>query len=145
MSAARVKVMFIEVTNDNEAFLKNQYKETASTSPDYEGICDKDAVSIHIHTPIHTYIHKTYIFFDCHVYRKSITERKWRSSRLFSSLWIPERIKPWSRTGHTSSAIIPFNTSSFITSRGTYSKRYYGSIYLSLPKRKLLSCWNLSV
>ena len=58
MSAARVKVMFIEVTNDNEAFLKNQYKETASTSPDYEGISDKDAVRY-----IHTYIHivTTYI------------------------------------------------------------------------------------
>ena len=58
MSAARVKVMFIEVTNDNEAFLKNQYKETASTSPDYEGISDKDAVR-YVHTYIHTY--STYI------------------------------------------------------------------------------------
>ena len=55
MSAARVKVMFIEVTNDNEAFLKNQYKETASTSPDYEGICDKDAVR-YLHTYIPTFV-----------------------------------------------------------------------------------------
>lgn len=46
MTECRVKVMFIEVTNDNEAFLKSQYKETASTSPDYEGINDKDAVII---------------------------------------------------------------------------------------------------
>ncbi len=63
MSAARVKVMFIEVTNDNEAFLKNQYKETASTSPDYEGISDKDAVR-YIHTYIHTYSNYIHSYFN---------------------------------------------------------------------------------
>ena len=44
MHSTRVKVMFIEVTNDDENFLKNQYKTAARTSPDYEGINDFDAV-----------------------------------------------------------------------------------------------------
>jgi hypothetical protein len=36
--------MWIEVTNDNEGFLMDQYRSNAISSPDYEGICDKDAV-----------------------------------------------------------------------------------------------------
>eukprot|EP00597_Dinobryon_sp_UTEXLB2267_P015822 CAMPEP_0170115900 /NCGR_PEP_ID=MMETSP0020_2-20130122/11851_1 /TAXON_ID=98059 /ORGANISM="Dinobryon sp., Strain UTEXLB2267" /LENGTH=558 /DNA_ID=CAMNT_0010343719 /DNA_START=58 /DNA_END=1734 /DNA_ORIENTATION=+ len=43
MNAARVKVMFIEVSNDNEEFLQDQYRTAASTSPDYEGINNTDA------------------------------------------------------------------------------------------------------
>jgi len=46
MNSARVKVMFIEVSNDNEEFLQGQYKTAASTSPDYEGINNTDAVLI---------------------------------------------------------------------------------------------------
>ena len=37
MQITKAKVMFIEVSNENEEFLINQYKQTADEHPDYEG------------------------------------------------------------------------------------------------------------
>lgn len=43
MRATKAKVMFIEVTNDNEEFLLNQIKLTADSSPDYASLENAEA------------------------------------------------------------------------------------------------------
>ena len=47
MRETRAKVLFIEVSNDNPEFLKQQYKKMAHSAPDYAGVADADAVRKH--------------------------------------------------------------------------------------------------
>ena len=48
MRSQGVSVCFIEVDNDNQSFLTEQYKKAATTMPDYEGMEGYEAVSFNI-------------------------------------------------------------------------------------------------
>jgi hypothetical protein len=45
MRASGVKVLFIEVINDDPEFLRRQFEDVALTSPDYKGVDKDEAVS----------------------------------------------------------------------------------------------------
>jgi hypothetical protein len=42
--SAGAKMLWIEVMNEDPAFLLQQYHAVATTSPDFKGFCDADAV-----------------------------------------------------------------------------------------------------
>jgi hypothetical protein len=44
MKPTGAKVLFIEVRNDNPAFLTDQISDVALTSPDYEGVTNEEAL-----------------------------------------------------------------------------------------------------
>ena len=48
MKISRAKVIFIEVSNDNQEFLSTQYKNMAHSCPDYAGVNKVEAVRLYI-------------------------------------------------------------------------------------------------
>lgn len=47
MRASGVKVLFVEVINDDPDFLRQQFEDVARASPDYKGVDKDEAVSRH--------------------------------------------------------------------------------------------------
>lgn len=46
MPLIQVKVLFIEVSNEDEEFLKQQYNQVSMNSPDYSGVSDTYCITL---------------------------------------------------------------------------------------------------
>ena len=63
MRSKRTKVIFIEVSNEDTEFLREQYRIMAQSAPEYQGVADAEAVLFLMKLdPINFYLSRSLVF-----------------------------------------------------------------------------------